>query len=164
NKPPVVLTIAGFDPSAGAGVLADIKTISACGGYGGAAVTSLPLQKKQGGFGARHQNPDVWGEEIVRFVYDFDDAAVKNRMLPMPEIIKAVADFLTTSQIANVVIDPVIRSTSGFDLIDEVAVAALTECLFPLAAVVTPNVAEAERLVGFPLVNIAAMEQAAAAI
>jgi hydroxymethylpyrimidine/phosphomethylpyrimidine kinase len=164
NKPPVVLTIAGFDPSAGAGVLADIKTISAFGGYGVAAITSLTVQNTQGVFGTRHESREFVREQIARLIDDFDIAAVKTGMLPTPDIIEEVADFLSTSTLANVVIDPVIRSTSGFDLIDDAAVAALTQYLFPLASVVTPNVAETERLTGFPITDAAAMERAAAAI
>jgi hydroxymethylpyrimidine kinase/phosphomethylpyrimidine kinase len=164
NKPPVVLTIAGFDPSAGAGVLADIKTISACGGYGVAAITSLTVQNTQGVFGARHESREFVREQLARLIDDFDIAAVKTGMLPTPGIIQEAATFLSANPIAHVVIDPVIRSTSGFDLIDDPAVAALTEYLFPLAAVVTPNLAEAERLTGIPIVDTAAMGQAAGAI
>jgi hydroxymethylpyrimidine/phosphomethylpyrimidine kinase len=164
NKPPVVMTIAGFDPSAGAGVLADVKTISAFGGYGVAAITSLTVQNTQGVFGAQHQRREFVREQIDRLVADFHIAAIKTGMLPTPGIIEEVAEFLSTTTIATIVVDPVIRSTSGFDLIDDVAVAALVQYLFPLAAVVTPNAAEAERLTGIRIVDTESMKQAAAAI
>lgn len=164
RKPPVVMTIAGFDPSAGAGILADIKTISAFGGYGVAAITSLTVQNTQGVFGAQHQRREFVRDQIECLVTDFRIAAIKTGMLPTPDIIAEVADFLSTNPLANVVVDPVIRSTSGFDLSDDLAVAALVQHLFPLAAVVTPNAAEAERLTGIRIVDTAAMEQAAAAI
>lgn len=164
SKPPVVMTIAGFDPSAGAGVLADVKTISAFGGYGVAAMTSLTLQNTQGVFGALPQRREVVREQINRLVADFRIAALKTGMLPTAEIIEEVAAFLSTSAIPHTVIDPVIRSTSGFDLMDDAAVAALVQNLFPLAAVVTPNAAEAERLTGIRIVDARSMEQAAAAI
>jgi len=89
---------------------------------------------------------------------------VKTGMLPTAEIIKEVAALVTAQRLAPLVIDPVVRSTSGYDLIDDGALAALVEKLFPLATVVTPNAAEAERLTGIRIVNLDTMQQAAAAI
>ncbi|MEN3333644.1 MAG: hydroxymethylpyrimidine/phosphomethylpyrimidine kinase [Blastocatellia bacterium] len=161
---PVVLTIAGFDPSGGAGILADIKAISAMGGFGVAAVTSLTFQNTLGVFGATHQTSETVQRQIEPLLTDFKIAAVKTGMLPTAEIIEEVALLLAAHRLAPVVVDPVVRSTSGYDLIDDRALAALVEKLFPLATVVTPNAAEAERLTGRRMSDLAAMQQAAAAI
>lgn len=164
DRPPVVLTIAGFDPSAGAGILADIKTISAFRCFGVAAVTSLTFQNTQGVFGAVHQTGRSIRGQVEPLLSDFDIAAVKTGMLPSAAIIEEVAALITANGLGPVVVDPVIRSTSGFDLIDGDALAALVEKLFPLAALVTPNAAEAERLAGFRVHDLETMRNAAAAI
>ena len=143
-----VMTIAGFDPSAGAGVLADIKTMSAFSCYGVAAITSLTLQNTQGVFGAYHQTREVVRGQLEPLFDDFDIAAIKTGMLPTRDVIEEVADALSSRAIAHVIVDPVVRSTSGYDLIDDRALAALIDLLFPLATVVTPNRAEAERITG----------------
>ena len=164
HQPPVVMTIAGFDPSGGAGVLADIKTIGALGGFGVAAVTSLTFQNTLGVFGAAHQSGDTVRRQVEPLLDDFKIAAVKTGMLPTAEIIKDVSVMITTHGLAPVVVDPVVRSTSGYDLINDLALAALVKKLFPLAAVVTPNAAEAERLTGIHLTDLDDMRRAAAAI
>ncbi len=158
------MTIAGFDPSGGAGILADIKTIGAMGGYGVAAITSLTFQNTLGVFGAAHQSGETVRRQIEPLLGDFKIAAVKTGMLPTAEVIQDVSVMITTHGLAPVVVDPVVRSTSGYDLIDDLALAALVEKLFPLAAVVTPNAAEAERLTGIRITNLDAMRRAAAAI
>ena len=165
NKPQiVVLTLAGFDPSAGAGILADVKTMSAFGCYGVAAVTSLTLQNTQGVFGAYDQQREVVRGQLEPLFDDFNIAAVKTGMLPSVEVIQEVADVIRAKRIQNVVVDPVVRSTSGFDLIDDKALDALITRLIPLAAVVTPNAVEAERITGIHIEDVAAMEKAAADI
>lgn len=156
-----VMTIAGFDPSAGAGVLADIKTMSAFGCYGVSAITSLTLQNTQGVFGAHHQTREVVRGQLEPLFDDFDIAAVKTGMLPTRDVIAEVADALSSRAIAHVVVDPVVRSTSGYDLIDDRALAALVDLLFPLATVVTPNRAEAERITGAEIATASQMEGAA---
>ena len=157
----VVLTIAGFDPSGGAGTLADIKTIAAFGCFGVAAITALTAQDTRAVYGAYPQPVDVVRAQLAPLVEDFDIAAVKLGMLPNRAIIEMVAEFLTTRALSNVVLDPVIRSTSGYDLIDEAALVALVEHLLPLAAVVTPNLPEAERLTGLTVRNLDQMQSAA---
>jgi hydroxymethylpyrimidine/phosphomethylpyrimidine kinase len=157
----VVLTIAGFDPSAGAGTLADIKTMAAFGCFGVAAITSLTAQNTQAVYGVYHQPAAVLRAQIAPLLADFDIAAVKLGMLPNREIIETVADILTTHKLPNIVLDPVIRSTSGYDLIDDVALAALVEHLLPLAAIITPNLPEAERLTGLTVRDLAGMRAAA---
>ena len=157
----VVLSIAGFDPSGGAGVLADIKTFAAFGCFGAAAITSLTSQNTTAVYGAHHQPPEVLRAQLEPVISDFDIAAVKTGMLPTREIIAAVAATIERHQLANVVVDPVIRSTSGYDLIDDEAAAFLVEHLLPLADVMTPNMAEAARLTGLKIEDLDAMQQAA---
>src|SRR5690349_2925542 len=164
DSPPVVLTIAGFDPSGGAGILADIKAIAAMGGYGVAAITSLTFQNTLGVFGAAHQTRETVRRQVEPLLADFTIAAVKTGMLPDAEMIDEVAALIAAQRLAPLVVDPVVRSTSGFDLIDDEALAALVEQLFPLATVVTPNAAEAERLTGIRITGLDAMREAAIAI
>lgn len=164
HQPPVVMTVAGFDPSGGAGILADIKAIGAMGGFGVAAITSLTFQNTLGVFGASHQARETIRRQIEPLLEDFEIAAVKTGMLPTAEVIEEVAAIISTRRLAPLVVDPVVRSTSGYDLIDDHALAALVEKLFPLATVVTPNAAEAERLTGIRVSDPDAMRQAAAAI
>ncbi len=155
------MTIAGLDPSAGAGVLADIKTISAFGCYGVAAVTSLTFQNTQGVFGAHHQTGETVQKQLEPLFNDFSVAAVKTGMLPTTDVIEKVAEAISSRQFEHVVIDPVVRSTSGYDLIDDRALRALIEYLFPLASIVTPNLVEAERITNTRIKNQSALEKAA---
>jgi len=164
NQPQVVMTIAGLDPSAGAGALADIKTISAFGCYGVAAVTSLTLQNTQGVFGAYHQSRLVVRGQIEPLFDDFEIAAIKTGMLPTAGIIEEIAEIISARAVSRLVVDPVVRSTSGFDLIDEKALSALVRNLFPLASVVTPNVVEAERITGIAITDSQSIHRAAEAI
>lgn len=146
TTPPVCLTIAGLDPSGGAGIIADIKTFSALGCFAAAAVTSVTFQNTAGVFGAVHQTPDSVRSQIEPVLDDYDVAALKTGMLPTREIIETVAAILRERRLKNIVVDPVVRSTSGFDLIDDAALAAVIENLFPFADVITPNIPEAERI------------------
>jgi hydroxymethylpyrimidine/phosphomethylpyrimidine kinase len=164
KRPLVVMTIAGIDPSAGAGVLADIKTISAFGCYGVAAVTSLTLQNTQGVFGAYHQTRAAVRGQIEPLFDDFEIAAIKTGMLPTAEIIEEVAAIISARSTPRVVVDPVVRSTSGYDLIDDEALGALIHYLFPLASVVTPNAAETERITGISITDSQSIEKAADAL
>jgi hydroxymethylpyrimidine kinase/phosphomethylpyrimidine kinase len=160
GKNPVVMSVAGFDPSAGAGVLADIKTISAFGCYGIAAVTSVTLQNTQMIGGAYHQKPASLRRQMSMLFDDFDVAAIKTGMLPTEDIVKEVAA-LVRGRSLQVVVDPVLRSTSGQELADKRATEALTKYLLPLSSVVTPNVTEAERLSGIVIRDRRSMEEAA---
>jgi len=160
--PPVVLTIAGLDPSGGAGILADIKTISAFGGYGVAAVTSLTFQNSHGVYGTLDQSGDTIRRQIEPLLEDFEIAAIKTGMLPSAQLIRDVATMIERAGVPIVVVDPVLRSSSGFDLVDEQAVGALKSCLFPVAGLITPNVAEAGRITGIDIRNQTEMERAAA--
>jgi hydroxymethylpyrimidine kinase/phosphomethylpyrimidine kinase len=148
---PVALTIAGFDPSGGAGVVADLKTFTAFGCWATAAVTSLTFQNTLGVFGAAHQTAETVREQVLPVTQDFAVAAVKTGMLPTREIIEEVARLCRETALPAPVVDPVARSTSGYDLIDDAALRVLIEQLFPCARIVTPNLPEAERITGLKL-------------
>lgn len=156
-----VLSIAGFDPSGGAGTLADIKTFAAFGCFGTAAIASLTFQNTVAVYGAAHQSAETLRAQIEAIVSDFQIAAVKTGMLPTRETIETTADCIERFELPNVVVDPVIRSTSGYDLIDDVAVQVMVERLFPLAKVITPNMNEAARLAGFAVTDLESMIRAA---
>jgi hydroxymethylpyrimidine kinase/phosphomethylpyrimidine kinase len=155
------MTVAGLDPSGGAGVLADIKTISAFGCYGVAAITSVTFQNTQRVIGASHLGPEILRQQMRPLFDDFDIAAIKTGMLPTSEIIREVAALIAARAIPVVVVDPVLRSTSGFDLIDSDAVRELKDSLFPLASLVTPNLAEAQRITGIDTRDQPGVERAA---
>lgn len=145
---PVCLSIAGVDPSGGAGVIADIKTFVAHRCYGAAAIASLTFQNTVGVFGAVNQTAETVRDQIIPVLDDLPVAAVKTGMLPTREIIEEVARIAKERSLPNLVVDPVVRSTSGFDLIDDAALRSLIEMLFPLADIITPNLPEAERIAG----------------
>lgn len=147
----VCLSIAGLDPSGGAGILADVRAFAAFGCFPAAAVTSLTYQNTQGVFGSENQSGEVVERQIMPLLDDYSLGAVKTGMLPSAEVIEAVARVLGTIPDVPLVVDPVVRSTSGFDLIDDAALRSLTRRLFPMAAVVTPNLAEAERIAGIAI-------------
>jgi len=160
-KPPVVMTIAGLDPSGGAGVLADIKTIGAFACYGVATVTSVTFQNTLDVHGARHQSADTVRRQITALFDDFEIAAIKTGMLPTPEIVIVVASIIKARSVPIVVVDPVLRSTSGFSLVEEGVIEAIRNDLFPLASLVTPNVAEAELFSGVEIKDLPAARRAA---
>src|SRR5436190_18945979 len=137
GKQPVCMTIAGLDPSGGAGIVTDIKTISAFDCCATAAVSSITFQNTTGVFGASHQNAKSVRRQIEPVLEDYEIAAVKTGMLPTREIIAEVARLIRERKLTNIVVDPVVRSTSGFDLIDNEALRALIEELFPLADLIT---------------------------
>ena len=146
ENPPVCLTVAGLDPSGGAGIIADIRTFTAFGCFATAAVASLTFQNTTGVFGAVHQTAETVRAQIEPVIQDFPISAIKTGMLPTREIIEETARIVQANNLPNFVVDPVVRSTSGFDLIDDEALRILIEKLFPLAGIVTPNIAEAERI------------------
>jgi hydroxymethylpyrimidine/phosphomethylpyrimidine kinase len=158
---PVALTIAGLDPSGGAGVIADIKTFTAFGCFANAAVTSLTFQNTTGVFGAAHQSANTVREQVLPLVQDFRIACVKTGMLPTREIIVEVARLCREEELPAPVVDPVVRSTSGYDLIDEHALASLIKELLPLARILTPNIPEAELLTGLRVTDEEGMRRAA---
>lgn len=145
--PPVILSIAGYDPSSGAGVTADVKTAAAHGCYGLTCITALTVQSTQGVFGVQPVTADLITRTLETLADDLDIAAVRLGMLGSGEVAGAVGDFLATAKLPNVVLDPVIRSSSGKPLLDEKGLSVLREML-PLCDVVTPNIAEAALLAG----------------
>jgi hydroxymethylpyrimidine/phosphomethylpyrimidine kinase len=161
NPLPVALTIAGFDPSGGAGVVADIKTFTAFDCFAVAAITSLTFQNTTGVFGAAHQTAETVRAQVMSVVEDFSVASAKTGMLPTREIIAGVARLFLETELPAPVVDPVIRSTSGYDLIDDDALNALVKKLMPLARLVTPNIPEAERITGLTIEDEEGMRRAA---
>jgi len=164
NDKPVVLTIAGLDPSGGAGIVADIKTIAAFGCFPAAAITSITFQNAQRVFGAEHQLAATLRAQVEPIVADARVAAAKTGMLPTAEIVKEVVRLFRENDLPAPVVDPVMVSTSGHDLIGEAAFHILKNELIPLARLVTPNIPEAERLAGFPINSEADMRRAAEGI
>jgi hydroxymethylpyrimidine kinase/phosphomethylpyrimidine kinase len=159
--PLVALTIAGFDPSGGAGVVADINTFRAFGCFATAAITSLTFQNTTGVFGATHQTAETLRRQVEPIIEDLPVACTKTGMLPTREIISEVARLFRETNLPAPVVDPVVRSTSGYDLIDDAALRALIEELLPLARVITPNISEAERITNRPIRNEDEMRDAA---
>ena len=157
----VILTIAGFDPSGGAGVLADIKTFAAFGCYGAAAITSITAQNTLGVFAAYHQSPEILQAQLDPILADYEISAVKIGMLPTTEMIEMVAAIIERKQLPNIVLDPVLHSSSGFALIDKSAQETLFTKLMPLVDVVTPNLAEIAALTGTKPTNPDEMKQSA---
>jgi hydroxymethylpyrimidine/phosphomethylpyrimidine kinase len=162
SAPPVVLTIAGFDPSCGAGVTADIKTIAAHRCYGVACITALTVQSTAGVRRVDPVSPQLVFETLEELASDLDIAAVHIGMLACEEIVEAVAGFLAARKLPNIVLDPVIQSSSGTRLLTESGIRSLVAKLLPLAAVVTPNVDEAAILTGLPVGNLEQIREAAA--
>src|ERR1051326_4897112 len=161
---PVVLTIAGLDPSGGAGIVADIKTIAALGCFPAAAITSITFQNAQRVFGAEHQTAAVLRAQVEPIVADAKVVAAKTGMLPTAEIVAEVVRLFRDEDLPAPVVDPVMISTSGHDLIGDEAFQILKRELLPLARLVTPNIPEAERLAGFVIRSEADMRRAAEAI
>ena len=171
EKPPVVLTIAGFDPSSGAGVTADIKTIAAHGCYGVACITALTVQSTAGVRRVEALDPGLVTETLEELAADVQIAAVHIGMLGTGKVVKAVAEFLgrrsgkagRPDRPPNVVVlDPILKSSSGADLLDAAGTRLLIEKLIPLADVITPNVEEAAILTGLKVTDLDEMRAAAA--
>ena len=159
--PPVVLSIAGFDPSSGAGVTADIKTIAAHGCYGTACITALTVQSTRGVRLVAPVSADVLRATLEELTSDLPPAAVHIGMLGAGEIAGVVADFLQQSQLSNVVLDPILRSSSGAGLLDEAGLAVLRTRLLARADVITPNLDEAAVLTGIKVCSSQEMLTAA---
>ena len=161
QSPPVVLTIAGFDPSSGAGVTADVKTIAAHGCYGAACITALTVQSTAGVKRVEAVSPELIAETLAELSADLEIAAVHIGMLGSGKVVRAVSDFLEKSEFSNVVLDPIIKSSSGSAMIDAAGLRLLVERLLPQATVITPNVDEAAALTGFAVTNLEQMRVAA---
>ena len=158
------LTIAGSDCSGGAGIQADLKTMCMNGVFGMSAITALTAQNTTGVSDVFPVTPTFLAEQIDMVFADIRPDAVKIGMVASSELIATIADRLSFWKAENIVVDPVMVSTSGARLIEEEAVAALKERLFPLAAVVTPNIPEAELLSGMAIADTEGKEAAARTI
>jgi hydroxymethylpyrimidine/phosphomethylpyrimidine kinase len=161
QTPPVVLTIAGFDPSSGAGLTADIKTIAAHGCYGLAAITALTVQSTAGVRQLAPVDPQLLSDTLQELTSDVKISAVHIGMLGSAKVAARVADFLENEKQSNVVLDPVLRATSGTSLLDEEGVGVLKERLLPLATVISPNVDEAATLSGMEIGSVEQVKEAA---
>lgn len=160
----VALTIAGSDSCGGAGIQADIKTMSAHGVYAMTALTALTAQSTAGVLGIMEVSPEFLGQQIDAVVTDIFPDAVKTGMIPSAPLVSVIAERVVRHRLPRVVVDPVMVATSGARLISEEAVAALKERLLPLAFLVTPNIPEAEILSGVEISGKGGMEKAARAI
>ncbi len=165
NSPPIALTIAGSDSSAGAGVQADLKTFSSLGVYGLTAVTCVVAEIPGRVSRIDPLNSEIVREQIAVLAENFPIAAVKTGLLYSAEIVEAVARALVdlSGRFADrvpLVIDPVMVATSGDLLLRPDAIAFYESELFPLAALLTPNLVEAEKLVGEPIRDLKGMRKA----
>jgi hydroxymethylpyrimidine/phosphomethylpyrimidine kinase len=161
NDLPVVLTVAGFDPSGGAGIIADIKTLATLKCRPVAAITALTFQNSNGVFGAVHMNAESLRAQILPMVEEFQIAAIKTGMLPTQGIVLEVGRLIRERNLPSPVIDPVLRSTSGYELMEADAIDALIAELMPLARLITPNIPEAEKLTGLVIEDEGGMRAAA---
>jgi hydroxymethylpyrimidine/phosphomethylpyrimidine kinase len=160
--PPVVLTIAGFDPSSGAGITADIKTIAAHECYGVSCITALTVQSTQGVRRVEAVDPKIIADTLQELVSDLAVEAVHIGMLGNARVVEVVANFLANAKLPHVVLDPILKSSSGSDLLDAAGTRLLVERLLPLAELVTPNLDEASVLTGMAVTNLDQMREAAA--
>jgi len=154
--------VAGSDSGGGAGIQADIKVVTALGGYAMSAVTALTAQDTRGVWGVVPVPPKFVAQQADLCLTDLGADAVKTGMLCNAPIVRAVAGVFRRHQVRNLVVDPVMISKSGHRLLDEAAERALVRHLLPLARVITPNLHEAARLVGYPVADLCDMRRAAA--
>lgn len=155
------LTIAGSDCSGGAGIQADIKTMTTNGVYAMSAVTAFTAQNTTGVYDVMEVTPEFLGLQLDLIFNDIYPDAVKTGMVSSRELIGVIADKLTEYKAKNIVVDPVMISTSGSKLLSDDAIADLKEKLLPLADVVTPNIPEAQVLSGIDIFNAEDMIKAA---
>lgn len=161
---PTVLTIAGTDPSGGAGIQADLKTFAALGCYGMSVVTALVAQNTCGVRAIYSVPPEFVREQLLAVFEDIRPNAIKIGMVHSVGLVGVIVDILAAYPDIPVVFDPVMISTSGHRLIEEDTVSAIVEKLFPLSEVITPNMDEASFLTGIPVKGIDDMQEAAAMI
>src|SRR5215470_19037628 len=152
-RTPIAVTIAGSDPSGGAGIQADLKTFAAFGLYGASAITAVTVQSTRGVEAVAPLSADLVTAQIEAVAGDLPIRATKIGMLATAAIVEAVAAAIEELDLPLVVVDPVLVSTSGERLLDADGVAALRTELLPLARVVTPNIPEAEALSGIRITS-----------
>ncbi len=161
NTPPVFLSIAGSDPSGGAGIQADIKTVSALGGYAAAALTAVTVQNTRGVAQVEYLPADTVGRQCDAVIEDLAPAAVKIGMTGTPAILHAIAEVLERHGCGNIVFDPVALATSGRMLTQADALEAACDRLLPRCTLVTPNLSETALLTGETVADIEGMRRAA---
>jgi hydroxymethylpyrimidine/phosphomethylpyrimidine kinase len=161
SNQPIVLTVAGFDPSGGAGIIADVKTFVSFSCRPAAAITSLTFQNSDGVFGAAHESAESLRAQILPIVEESRIVAFKTGMLPTREIVLEVARLIPEVDLPAPVVDPVLRSTSGYELMKADAIEVLLAELLPLTRVITPNIPEAEKLTGLVIKDEDGMQAAA---
>jgi hydroxymethylpyrimidine/phosphomethylpyrimidine kinase len=158
------LTVAGSDPSGGAGIQADLKTFSALGVYGMSVISSMTVQNTTGVLEVMEVDPEFIGRQLDALFTDLPPDAVKTGMLLSAPVIGVLAERFRRYGVMNLVVDPVMTAKSGTPLLEAGGIDALRRTLLPLARIVTPNLAEAQVLAGSPVQSIAQMEEAAKAI
>jgi len=156
-----ILTIAGSDSGGGAGIQADLKTITVLGGYGMSAITALTAQNTLGVQGVHPVPVEFIQKQMTSVLLDYGADGAKTGMLATPEIVVGVAEQLQKYPVAGLVVDPVMVAKGGDVLLSREARVSVKEVLLPLAHVVTPNLPEASDLCGFPVEDLDAMEAAA---
>lgn len=159
-KPPRILIIAGSDSGGGAGIQADIKTVSAHGGYAMTAITALTAQNTQGVFGVYPTPPDFIAQQIELALSDIGADAIKTGMLHSSEVIKTVAATLDGVTVP-LIVDPVMVAKGGAELLEDSALSALREWLIPKATLLTPNLPEASLLIGQTIRTVEEMHKVA---
>ena len=164
STPPVILTVAGFDPTSGAGATADLKTIASLGCYGVACLTGLTIQNTQGVSRVEPVAADIVEQTLARLAEDMTFSAIKIGMVGNSEVATVIAEFLENHRDTWVVLDPVMMSSSGVRLTNDPGLGVVKQSLVPAASLVTPNLAEAEVLAGFPVRDLADMKRAAQAL
>jgi len=155
------LTIAGSDSCGGAGIQADLKAFSANGVYGMSVITAVTAQNTQGVFDVQDILPSLIANQIKAVMDDIRVDAIKIGMVSRPETIEIIAQTLKKYPLPPLVIDPVMISKSGYDLLQPEAKKALIEILLPMATIITPNLPEAEVIVGYTIDTIELMKKAA---
>jgi hydroxymethylpyrimidine kinase/phosphomethylpyrimidine kinase len=158
---PLALTVAGTDPSGGAGIQADLKTFAALGVYGFSAVTVVIAQNSSRVLSSAAMEPEMVGRQIAALMMQLRPHAMKTGVLGEPAIVVEVARAIQEYELPAPVVDPVLVSSSGARLLSEQGEATMRRRLLPLAAVVTPNLAEAQALSGIPIGGAPAMREAA---
>ncbi|MEY8687544.1 bifunctional hydroxymethylpyrimidine kinase/phosphomethylpyrimidine kinase [Bacteroides sp. AN502(2024)] len=161
DRHPVILSIAGSDCSGGAGIQADIKTISALGGYAASAITALTIQNTLGVRAVQSIAPDIVYGQIEAVMDDLQPVAIKIGMIHDIQIVRIIVDCLQKYTPEYVVYDPVMVSTSGQKLMTDETIEEIKKELLPLATLITPNINEATVLTGKNIHNIQEMQAAA---
>ena len=160
RKTPVVLSIAGFDPSSGAGITADIKTAAAHGCHAVTCITALTVQTTQGVRAVEPVGAGIVGRTLGELALDLPIAGVRLGMLGSAAVARVVAEFLEAHRPPNIVVDPVVRSSSGAELLTPDGLVVLRQRILPLASVVTPNLDEAAILTGMAAADLAQARRA----